>query len=136
MPEATPVVSAPTFTATVNGVTLTAPTQDELVSLVLQLRPVVAPVPAAASAGKQATEPAQTLTARVAGQVHTLVEAAANQVLIPIEIYGKDRLVPDTLSGTAVLAAKASIAVQRVGGWLQTLAAASFAKSVAMRPMK
>jgi hypothetical protein len=136
MPETTPVVSAPTFTATVNGVTLTAPTQDKLVSLVLQLQPVVAAVPVIAPAAKQATEPAQTLTARVAGQVHTLVEATANKVLIPIEIYGKDTLAPDAFSGAAVLAAKASIAVQRVGGWLQTLAAASFAKSVAMRPMK
>jgi hypothetical protein len=53
-----------------------------------------------------------------------------------MEIYGKDQLVPDTLSGTAVLAAKASIGIQRVNGWLQSLAAASFAKSVAMRPMK
>jgi hypothetical protein len=136
MPETTPVVSAPTFTATVNGVTLTAPTQDELVSLVLRFQPVVAPVPAAAPAARQATKPAETLTARVAGQARTLVEATANKVLIPIEIYGKDTLVPDALSGTAVLAAKASIGIQRVGGWLQTLAAASFAKSVAMRPMK
>jgi hypothetical protein len=136
MPEATPVVSAPTFTATVNGVTLTAPTQDELVRLVLQLQPVVAPVPATAPAARQATKPAETLTARVAGQARTLVEAAVNKVLIPMEIYGKDQLVPDTLSGTAVLAAKASIGIQRVNGWLQSLAAASFAKSVAMRPMK
>ena len=136
MPEATPVVSATTFTAIINGITLTAPTQDELVRLVLHLQPVVAPGSVAAPAAKRATKPAETLTARVAGQVRTLVEAAANNVLIPIEIYGKDKLVPDALSGTAVLAAKASIGLQRVGNWLQALAAASFAKSVAMRPMK
>jgi hypothetical protein len=135
MSEATPVVSASTFTATVNGVPRTAPTQDELVSLVLQLQPVVAPVSATASASKQATQPEKTLTARVAGRARTLVDATANNVLIPIEIYGRDKLVPNALCGTAVIAAKASIGVQRVGSWLQTLAAASLAKSIAMRPL-
>jgi hypothetical protein len=135
MIEATPVASAPTFTATVNGVTLTAPTQDELIRLVLTLQPVVAPVPATAPASKQATTPAKTITARVAGRAHALVTAAANKVLIPTEIYVKDRMVPDALVGTALVVAKTSIGAQRIGSWLETLAARSLAKSAARRPV-
>ena len=92
-------------------------------------------MPATALAGKQPTNPEKTFTARVAGRARTLVDATANNVLIPIEIYGRETLVPDALSGAAVIAAKASIRVLRVGSWLQTLAAGSLAKSILMRPL-
>jgi hypothetical protein len=127
---ATPA-AAPVFTATVNGIALSAPSADELVALVTtltgsaaQTTPVVAPVMA-----KKAED-------RLGHRVLSFLDKKSSQALtfardglvLPTEVYVEDNLVPNTLTHVSNIAAKAET-------WFSVLKTASKAKAEAMRPV-
>jgi hypothetical protein len=83
--SATPVAAAPVFTAIVNGITVSAPTQDELVALVTKLTGAAAqstPVATSVTGPRQATKP----EACAVHKLFSLMDRVASKVIVTFAI--------------------------------------------------
>lgn len=114
------------FSATINGITLSAPTQDELISLINKMN-VSAPV-----AARPVSKPTEErlgfkFLTKLSSATQKTIEVTRDKVVVPAEIYVEDQMIPDALTVTATAAGKVST-------WTATLAKASKAKADAMRP--
>ena len=129
--SATPVAAAAAFTAVVNGITLSAPSQDELISAVTMLTGSAAPT--APVAAPVVTKKAED---RLGHRAFSWLDKTSSSILTftrdsvvaPTEAYVEDNLVPDILTHVSTGAAKAE-------GWFATLKTSAKAKAEAMRPV-
>ena len=128
---ATPVAAAPVFTATVNGIALSAPSADELVALVIKLTESAAPtalVAAPVMAKKAENRLGHKVFSWLDKTSSSILTFTRDSVVVPTEVYVEDNLVPNTLAHVSNGAAKAET-------WFGALRTASKAKAEAMRPV-
>jgi hypothetical protein len=128
---ATPVAAAPVFTATVNGIALSAPSADELVALVTKLTGSAAqttPVAAPAVTKKAENRLGHKVFSWLDKTSSSILTFTRDSVVVPTEVYVEDNLVPNTLTRVSNGAAKAET-------WFSALKTVSKAKAEAMRPV-
>ena len=114
-----------TFTLTVNGVTISAPTQEELLSLAAKLNqaaPVVTEpqAPTVKAAKKAEDRAAYKLFSWLDKKSTVILTGMRDKVLVPSEIYLADNLIPDLLTQVSKSAGK----VETFFGTLKTKSAA------------
>jgi hypothetical protein len=131
MKKSTTPVTAPVFTAVVNGIALSAPSADELVALVAQLTGSAAqttPVAAPLMAKKAENRLGHRFFSFLDRTSSTVLTFTRDSVVVPTEVYVEDHLMPNTLTHVSNGAGKAET-------WFSALKMASKAKAEATRPV-